>query len=283
MHWIKAGAFAAEIDLSRIDQQLHQEQIIHRFTMESDIQVLWVPENVDADAVMEQIQGWLNNPETLAVPVNAGQTKTKSISFNERPAPVTLLLVALCFVGAALYYFGDAVIRPLTFWDAFERFSSGETVFRDISAGEVWRLVTPIFLHFTPSHSIFNALSLWYLGSMVERRSGILRLVTLVFLIGIISNIGQALVSTDFVLFGGMSGVVFGLLSYIWVTQKLNPTCGYQLLNSLFIFMTSYMLLSTLGLFDWLIGGSIADTAHIVGYITGILLALVFYLAQPDV
>ena len=280
MRWTKAGAFAAEIDLSRIDQKLHKQQIIHRFTMESNIQVLWVPENVDAEAVMEQVKQWLDHPESLDSGSMQNQNSPISIRFNEKPAPVTLVFVALCFAGAALYYFGDSFFRLFTFWDTFERFRAGDTVFRDISDGEIWRLITPIFLHFSPAHSIFNALSLWYLGSMVERHSGISRLLLLILVIGLVSNSAQAIVSTEYVLFGGMSGVVFGLLSYVWLAQRLNPACGYNLFQSLFVFMTAYMLLSTLGIFNWLTGGDIADTAHIVGYITGLLLALVFHLFQ---
>ena len=282
MHWIKAGAFAAEIDLSRIDHQLHQEQIVHRFTMEANIQVLWVPSNVDVAEVMEKIHFWLQNPESLNSVTVGNKSVSSSIRFNAQPAPVTLMFVALCFVGAALYYVGDSFIRPLTFWDTFERFGAQDNVFRDILSGEIWRLITPIFIHFSPAHSIFNALWLWYLGSMVERNSGIFRLLTLIALVGIISNIGQALVSTDFILFGGMSGVVFGLLSYVWLAQKIDPSSCYRLIDPLFIFMTAYMLLSTLGIFDWLTAGGIADTSHIVGYITGIILALVFHLFKTD-
>lgn len=282
MHWIKAGGFAAEIDLSGIDRQLHQQKITHRFTMEADIQVLWVPENVDAAAVMEKVHFWLQNPESLNSVSAQKKPAPSSIRFNAQPAPVTLLFVALCFAGAALYYISDSFIRPFTFWDSFERFRAGETVFRDISHGEIWRLITPIFLHFSPAHSIFNALWLWYLGSMVERHSGIFRLLTLIVLIGVISNIGQALASKDFILFGGMSGVVFGLLSHVWLAQKIDPSSGYRLIDPLFIFMTAYMLLSTLGIFDWLTAGGIADTSHIVGFAVGMVLALVFHLFKAD-
>ncbi len=279
MRWIKAGAFAPEIDLSVIDQQLHQQQVIHRFTKEANVQVLWLPEDLDAAAVMAQIQYWMEHPETIADSAKPNTSAVPALRFSERPAPVTLILVALCFVGAALYYLGDNVIRPLTFWDQFDQLRAADTVFRDIAKGELWRLITPIFLHFTPMHSIFNALSLWYLGSIVERESGIWRLLSVVFLTGLISNTGQALVSTDFILFGGMSGVVFGLLSYIWLAEKIDPACGYRLMNSLFIFMTVYMLLSTFGIFDWLAGGGgIADTAHIVGYLSGLCLAVVYHL-----
>ena len=150
----------------------------------------------------------------------------------------------------------------------------GESVFRDVLSGDYWRIISPIFLHFGPTHIIFNAIFLWYLGSMIETHSGFLSLLVLVVLIALISNTAQALVTDFYVVFGGMSGVVFGLLSYVWMAQKVGKVQAYRLSDPLFFFMTGYMLLSTFGLFDWLAGGDVADTAHISGYIAGIIFAL---------
>ena len=67
----------------------------------------------------------------------------------------------------------------------------------EILAGQVWRLVTPIFLHAplasNPFHLLFNMFWLFDLGGMIERRLGSLRFVLLVAFIAITSNYGQYL------------------------------------------------------------------------------------------
>ena len=46
-----------------------------------------------------------------------------------------------------------------------------------VTDGQVWRLLTPIFLHFGIVHLAFNLLVLSWLGNMVESRRGALKLV----------------------------------------------------------------------------------------------------------
>lgn len=65
--------------------------------------------------------------------------------------------------------------------------------FAQIKSGEVWRLVTPAFLHFGPLHLIFNMMWLWTLGGILETFLRRLRFVLLVIIIAVISNLAQAL------------------------------------------------------------------------------------------
>ena len=62
------------------------------------------------------------------------------------------------------------------------------------------------------------------LGSMIEERQSTRRLALLVFTISAASNLAQYLVSGP--RFGGMSGVVYGLLGYIWIRGKFDPSSG---------------------------------------------------------
>lgn len=284
MKWIKAAEFPRHQDLSKIDAQLHAERVAHRFTMESDAQALWLPESADAIDIVARVNEWIDQPESLARSKGTSVSQTSAIRFalNAKPAPVTLALMALSFAGAGLFFFDPELgfVAPFTFWDPFRLFYGGENVFRDILAGQYWRILTPIFLHFSFMHILFNAMWFWYMGSMIERVSGARRMVVLVFLIGLVSNIAQALVSSDREVFGGLSGVVYGLLAYLWLAQKLGGPTDYRLPNSLFIIMTGFMLISPLGILDQVAGGEVADTAHFAGYFAGLLCALIIYVAR---
>ncbi len=61
---------------------------------------------------------------------------------------------------------------------------------RQILAGQVWRLVTPIFLHFGPFHLLFNMVFLYLLGGMIEERRGPWRYLLLGLVCAVLSNVG---------------------------------------------------------------------------------------------
>jgi GlpG protein len=89
-------------------------------------------------------------------------------------------------------------------------------------------LLTPIFIHLGVLHIFFNMLWLADLGSTIESRQSTLLLARLVLLLGIASNVVQYTV-TGSGAFGGMSGVVYGLIGYMWMRGKYDPSCGLRL------------------------------------------------------
>ena len=97
----------------------------------------------------------------------------------------------------------------------------------EVRRGQVWRLFTPMFLHFDILHILFNMLWLRDLGSMIEARKTSWLLLLLVLVIAGTSNVAQYLVSGP--AFGGMSGVVYGLLGYIWMQGRFNPASRLSL------------------------------------------------------
>src|ERR1051326_7893397 len=89
----------------------------------------------------------------------------------------------------------------------------------EIRRGEVWRLITPIFIHMNALHIIFNMLWLRDLGSMIEGRQSWVHLLLLTLIIAAGSNLAEFYFGHT-PAFGGMSGVVYGLLGYIWLRGK---------------------------------------------------------------
>ncbi len=57
-----------------------------------------------------------------------------------------------------------------------------------ILKGQVWRLVTPIFLHLGGAHLLFNMLWFYSLGGVIEVRRGSLKTLAMILFIAVISN-----------------------------------------------------------------------------------------------
>ncbi len=79
-----------------------------------------------------------------------------------------------------------------------------------IRSGQYWRLLTPVFLHGSPVHLLTNALSLYWLGTQIERIYGARRYLIIYILAGIAGNLVSFMRSPHPSL--GASGAIFGLV-----------------------------------------------------------------------
>jgi GlpG protein len=195
--------------------------------------------------------------------------------------PLTFALIVACaavFVLMNLPGWGDRVKNVLAFSvDRLERID-GDIVLRrggveDIVHGEVWRLVTPIFLHFGPIHLLFNMWAMAFLGSIIEINRGTLTFGLLVLLSAVVSNLGEYLYEVNSYgtahLFGGMSGVVYALFGYIWMKGQNEPEQGMFLHPSTVQTMLFWLVLCMAGFI-----GNVANAAHVVGVGVGIVCGL---------
>lgn len=159
-------------------------------------------------------------------------------------------------------------------------------MFTKIKEGQVWRLLTPVFLHGDFLHILFNMLWLWMLGKQIEIKVGWKRYLFLSLVIGVISNTCQYLMSGPF--FIGYSGIVCGLAGFIWMRQKVAPWEGYPIPKgtigflAIFVFAMFALQLVSFILLRFDIANfniNIANTAHLVGGIVGVIAARipVFY------
>lgn len=141
-----------------------------------------------------------------------------------------------------------------------------------IRQGQIWRLVTPIFLHFGGLHLLFNLLMFRQLGDAVEWRKGSKKLLLMILIIAVTSNLGQFLEMQyrgSMGTFGGLSGVVYGLFGYAWIRGQLHPEQGLGVNQQTVGIMLLWFVICFTGAI-----GPVANTAHGVGLVAGILLAL---------
>lgn len=175
-----------------------------------------------------------------------------------------VLTVSLIVVSVAVYVLRESrQYQQLTDY----LFISDPTSFfrdlREVRQGQVWRLITPIFLHFNILHILFNMLWMKDLGGMMETRLGTLQLALLVLVIGISSNLAQYYMTGPN--FGGMSGVVYGLLGYVWIRGKYDPGSGLFLHPSTVMMMLIWLLFGYTNILP------MANTVHTVGLAAGVI------------
>jgi GlpG protein len=181
--------------------------------------------------------------------------------------PLTFVLIVMSVIVFLRSSFGNNVegIQSLyiTQWLVGDNLLTPDLSLPEIRHGEIWRLFTPMFIHFGPLHILFNMLWLRDLGSMIEGRQTSWHLAILALVIAAGSNLAQFYVSRSAV-FGGMSGVVYGLLGYVWIRGKLDPGSGLFLHRSTVVMMMIWLVLCFTGLL-----GPIANYAHLAGLLMG--------------
>lgn len=193
----------------------------------------------------------------------------QSSSGLRRQATVSILLFCI------LVYLGQQGGLPSGLIEKFYIALPGTGPFANILAGEVWRLVTPIFLHFSLLHILFNMLWFYQLGIMIETISGPRKLILLMVVSGIFSNALQYIQAGAN--FGGMSGVIYCFLTYAWAKGRWQPESAYYIDKGTFGFMIVWLVLCFVGAF-----GPVANFAHLGGFIAGLAWARIEWIRERN-
>lgn len=258
-------------DLSGFTAILWKHRIPHRVLEQSDCQILLVPHNVNAEQIRQLFDMWQQGADLSGLRV---QSNVSSGPADILKQPLTLLLIGLSIALTLLISFGKNT-------ELFRLFSfvpfqvQGEHVYyytlgSTLSDGQWWRLITPAFLHFSLAHIIFNLLWVWVVGRRIERVLGWPVLLLTFLGSALASNAAQFWVSGP--TFGGMSGFVFALLGFAWLWDRLRPALVIGMPPALMGFMLFWLVLGYTGVLEQLELGAIANTAHLVGLISGLVL-----------
>ncbi|AFT71587.1 Peptidase, S54 (Rhomboid) family, putative [Alloalcanivorax dieselolei B5] len=129
-------------------------------------------------------------------------------------------------------------------------------------AVQPWRVVTPMLLHMSLLHILFNLLWWCDLGRVIERFQSSFQLLWITLVTAAVSNLAQFYDTGPN--FGGLSGVVYGLLGYLWLYGKVNPGAGYQLRKEVVVLMLVWLVICYVGL-----SGIVANSAHLAGLLSG--------------
>jgi GlpG protein len=268
-----------------------------------DGRIVWIYNEDHLERAREELKGYLGAPDDPRYRSAVDSAKTirrheqkldqkYRKNFREaadlwgypsvRRRPVTVALIVVCLVVFFLIQTKQnraRVEQTLSFTTTIVD-SEGRkrnNGINDIAHGDVWRLVTPIFMHFGILHIMFNVMALSALGTMIEIRRGSLRIAGLVLITAIASNIGQYLYMERIdpgepQFFGGISGVVCGLFGYIWMKGIYEPEQRMILHPNSISFGLLWVAMCMTGVF-----GPIANAAHVVGLGVGIALGVLRY------
>ena len=201
----------------------------------------------------------------------AGQMRSSS---SIREAPVTFALIAISAIVFLL--FRELGIVQFVPWFNFVPITGSPMgpQFGDVGQ-DWWRFITPTLLHFGWMHVVFNCLWIWEFGRRIEKRLGSLNLLGLYLVAGVASNLTQYMVTGPSI-FGGMSGVVYGFLGFIWGANKVVPYWLESLPPAIFGFMMVWLCLGMVGVLEMLGAGAIANGAHVGGFLVGLAMGALF-------
>jgi GlpG protein len=181
----------------------------------------------------------------------------------------TLTIFAVCWLifFASLAGWSNAIFHQLQFYPVLS--------VEQLSA-EPWRILGPALFHFSWLHIVFNSMWWWQLGGSIERIMGTKSLILLFLISAIFSNVGQYIMSGPN--FGGLSGVVYGVVGYVWWAGWLAPKRGLHLSKAIIGFLLFWLLL---GYVD-ILPVKVANTAHLLGLVSGCLLAWLTFSGEKN-
>lgn len=137
-----------------------------------------------------------------------------------------------------------------------------------IRAGELWRFITPVFLHGSPAHIFFNMYALLSIGAFLERQFGHARFALLYFLGAFAGNVFSFLLTGENGYSVGASTAVFGLIGaqviFFYQNRELFGGQARQAIgNTAFIIAINLFIGLSPGIDNW-------------GHIGGLLGGMVF-------
>jgi membrane associated rhomboid family serine protease len=191
---------------------------------------------------------------------------SSTLAYSFGPGPWTPAIKALIIANVTVFvvtYFLPVLQVPLWLTP------------QDVVHGQVWRLVTYMFLHAGPMHILFNMLFLWMFGVELERMWGTRNFVKYYFVTGVAAALTTIVVSfvplfdlgsLYFARTVGASGAVVAVL----LAYGLYFPNREILFYGIFPIRVKYFLL-ILGAISLFTAGNIAHSTHIGGAVAGYL------------
>ncbi|MGG0285330.1 rhomboid family intramembrane serine protease [Peribacillus butanolivorans] len=190
---------------------------------------------------------------------------TRTESFREyttsyRAVTVLILIMMIVFV---------LILFPIFPGNVLFYYGTGVNLY--IADGQWWRLITPIFLHSTFSHLLFNGFSLAIFGPSLEKSLGSFKFTIFFLATGILANIVTFLVKPLTYSHIGSSGAIFGLLGFFLYLVMFNKSNFSNNEKNTVYTLTGIAIIMTF------IQPQINVVGHLAGLVTGVLTAPLYW------
>lgn len=275
---------------------------IEEVSNKNDAWDVWIREEDSLDTARSELQKFTANPEdpkyAAALPearqivkqqreaVRAATKNVRQVSYKRPVAmpggkipPITLCLLVVCIAVSLLTKFTDvrndsfamSMLDRLSFVSMGAFAESEGDPGASLKRGEIWRVITPIFVHGSPIHLAMNMMGLVFLGRLAERLVGTPRYALMVLILGALPIMLACLMPMEWdgsPRTFGISGLVYGLAAFLWLLSSNRPELGFQIPNSFIVLMLVVIALGFLNVI-----GGLSNWGHLGGFVAGLGLA----------
>ena len=186
----------------------------------------------------------LPDPEPGSTPEPIPTRQPTYVRMPSLPPTATYILIGLTVFVYILQMLGSALWGDSNYGIDFVTLF-GSRISEAIDAGQLWRLITPVFQHGSLSHIFFNMYALFSIGSLLERHFGHGRFLLLYFLGAFAGNVLSYLFSAGYSV--GASTAVFGLVAaeaiFFYQNRELFGSYARQAIsNAVFIIVINLFI-----------------------------------------
>ncbi len=178
-----------------------------------------------------------------------------------QPFTVTTMVEIICILFYLLSFLPPAFNQAFAYLGLYNA--------ADLHQLQLWRLITPIFFHFGILHIAFNLVMWEAFARPMERILGSVKLLSFTVVTAMLSNALQFAFIAQPAVFGGLSGVVYGLIGYLGV-RSLQPDTPDGLRLPRGLLLVSLIFIG----FGFFLSG-IANLCHLGGIAVGALWGLI--------
>ena len=234
-------------------------EAVYHHNLEQDIYVITLP----TEEFINEARDFYRVKLGFQKPIKIDQEWVKIKKLPRGESTYVMIIISIVIYLLSFSNIGASVYNTLSVGKV------DSSLFNEIFHGQLWRLITPIFVHLSFLHILFNMMWFKDLGYLIEYNFGKNFILLFVLFSGLVSNIFQYMVSGP--QFGGMSGVLYAMLGFVWVYKKINNEFEYALPRFDIGMMIGWFFVCLTGAL-----GPIANTAHGMGLVSGILAAVGF-------
>ena len=266
-----------QVDLAAFCQLLWKHQLRHRVVSNETGRFLMVATSAHMLRVKALYQDWSlmsDADRALAIAGEKGAW-TGALWEKSRIYPVTALAVFITLlISVTMLLVNPGVTGWLSIALPVET-GTGlvfEPISQTFSSLQWWRLLTPVFMHFSVLHLVFNLVIVIYFMRPLEGRLGTGFALLFFLVIGVCSNLVQYYFTSS-ALFGGLSGIAYGLVGFVIIMQRAFPEQIEWAVNRAFLVaLLGFLLLYSTGVTE-IFDLHIANAAHWAGLVSGMLMA----------